>query len=69
MAGTSSERIVKTPGTCGTELALRDTACGCRTLLSGTGHQDMTPDQVVSDIPTITLSDFHSAPLAANACV
>ena len=43
------------------EFASLTIAFACRTSLSCTEHQGMTPDEIVGRIPTVTLADVHSA--------
>src|SRR5690348_16058089 len=60
MAQDPNERIVKMPGTCGGKPVSRAIACERRTSSSGM-HHGMSPDEIVSHIPSITLADVHSA--------
>ena len=61
MESTSNERIVKTPGTCGGRARIAGHRVRVQDVVIWHEHQGMTPDQIVSEIPTITLSDVHSA--------
>ncbi len=61
MESTSNERIVKTPGTCGGRACIAGHRVRVQDIVIWHEHQGMTPDQIVSEIPTITLSDVPSA--------
>ena len=61
MESTSNERIVKTPGTCGGRARIAGHRVRVQDIVIWHEHQGMSPDQIVSEIPTITLSDVHSA--------
>ena len=61
MVNTSNERIVKTPGTCGGRARIAGHRVRVQDIVIWHEHQGMTPDQIVSEIPAITLSDVHSA--------
>ncbi len=61
MENTSYERIVKTPGTCGGRARIAGHRVRVQDIVIWHEYQGMTPDQIVSEIPTITLSDVHSA--------
>ena len=61
MESTSNERIVKTPGTCGGRARIAGHRVRVQDIVIWHEHQGMTPDKIVSEIPTITLSDVHSA--------
>lgn len=61
MENTSNERIVKTPGTCGGKARIAGHRVRVQDIVVWYEHQGMTPDQIVSAIPNITLSDVHSA--------
>ena len=61
MESTSNERIVKTPGTCGGRARIAGHRVRVLDVVIWHEHQGMTPDEIVSQIPTITLSDVHHA--------
>ena len=61
MEVTSNERIVKTPGTCGGRARISGHRVRVQDIVIWHEHQGMSPDQIVSQIPTITLSDVHNA--------
>lgn len=52
MESTSNERIVKTPGTCGGKARIAGHRVRVQDIVSWHEHQGMTPDQIVSQIPT-----------------
>jgi len=56
-----NERIVKTPGTCGGRARIAGHRVRVQDIVIWYEHQGMTPDEIVSDIPSITLADVHSA--------
>ena len=58
---TSTERIVKTPGTCGGRARIAGHRVRVQDIVIWYEHQGMTPDEIVSHIPSITLADVHSA--------
>ena len=57
----SNERIVKTPGTCGGRARIAGHRVRVQDIVIWHEYQSMTPDEIVSQIPTISLSDLHSA--------
>src|SRR6266487_6078077 len=61
MAQGPNERIVKTPGTCGGRARIAGHRVRVQDIVIWYEHQGMTPDEIVSQIPTITLSDVHTA--------
>ena len=61
MAEASNERIVKTPGTCGGRARISGHRVRVQDIVIWHEHQGMTPDEIVSHIPTITLADVHTA--------
>jgi uncharacterized protein (DUF433 family) len=61
MAQASDERIVKTPGTCGGRARIVGHRVRVQDIVIWHEHQGMTPDEIVSHIPTITLADVHFA--------
>ncbi len=56
-----SERIVKTPGVCGGRARVAGHRVRVQDIVIGYEHHGMTPDEIVSHIPTITLADVHIA--------
>src|SRR5205809_826573 len=61
MSIASNERIVKTPGTCGGRARIAGHRVRVQDIVIWYEHQGMTPDEIVSHIPSITLADVHSA--------
>jgi uncharacterized protein (DUF433 family) len=55
------ERIVKTPETCGGRARISGHRVRVQDIVIWYEHQGMTPDEIVAQIPTITLADVHSA--------
>ena len=56
-----NERIVKTPGTCGGRVRIAGHRVRVQDIVTWYEHQGMTPDEIVSQIPSITLADVHCA--------
>ena len=61
MAQAPNERIVKTPGTCGGRARIAGHRVRVQDIVIWHEHQGLTPDEIVSHIPTITLADVHTA--------
>src|SRR5438552_16666966 len=61
MENSTSERIVKTPGTLGGKARIAGHRVRVLDVVIWYEHQGMTSDEIVSQIPSITLSDVHSA--------
>lgn len=57
----TNERIVKTPGVCGGRARIVGHRVRVQDIVSFYEHQGLTPDEIVSHIPTITLADVHIA--------
>jgi uncharacterized protein (DUF433 family) len=56
-----NERIVKTPGTCGGRARIAGHRVRVQDVVIWYEYQGMTPDEIVSHIPSITLADVDSA--------
>jgi uncharacterized protein (DUF433 family) len=56
-----NERIVKTPGTCGGRARIAGHRVRVQDIVIWHEHQDLTPDEIVAQTPTITLADVHIA--------
>lgn len=56
-----NERIVKTPATCGGRARIAGHRIRVQDIVIWYEYQGMTPDEIVSHIPSITLADVHSA--------
>ena len=61
MAATSTERIVKTPGTCGGKARISGHRIRVLDIVAWHEHQGMSADEIVAQFPTLTLSDVHTA--------
>ncbi len=69
-----NERIVKSPGICGGRAHIVGHRVRVQDIVSWHEHQGMTPDEIVSHVPSITLADGHDLiragvhPSLSNAC-
>ena len=54
-------RITRTPGVCGGKACLAGQRVRVLDIVVWHEHQGMTPDEIVSHIPSITLADLHAA--------
>ena len=54
-------RIVSTPGTCGGKPRLEGHRITVKQIVLNYQREGMSPDEIVSAYPTITLSDVHAA--------
>ncbi len=61
MDNSSSGRIVKTPGVSGGKPRIAGHRVRVQDIVIWHEHQGMTPDEIVSQIPTITVSDVYTA--------
>src|SRR5437870_13676173 len=61
MAQSTPEHIVKTPGVCGGKARIAGHRVRVLDIVAWHEHQGMTPDEIVSHVPTITLADVHIA--------
>jgi uncharacterized protein (DUF433 family) len=61
MSAIPNERVVKTPGTCGGRARIAGHRVRVQDIVIWYEYQGMTPDEIVSHIPSITLADVHSA--------
>jgi uncharacterized protein (DUF433 family) len=61
MEATTNARIVKTPGTCGGRARVAGHRVRVQDIVIWYEHQGMTPDEIVSQIPSVTLADVHGA--------
>jgi len=57
----TSERIVKTPGVCGGRARLAGHRVRVLDIVTWHEHQGLTPDEIVSQVPSITLAEVHVA--------
>ena len=61
MAASSTDRIVKTPGVCGGKARIAGHRVRVLDVVVWTEHQGMSADDIVSHVPTLTLTDVHAA--------
>lgn len=61
MSTSSQNRITKTPGVCGGKASIAGHRVRVLDVVVWHEHKGMTPDEIVSHIPTITLADVHAA--------
>jgi uncharacterized protein (DUF433 family) len=61
MATSSGDRITRTPGVCGGKACIAGHRVRVLDIVVWHEHQGMTPDEIVSHVPTITLADVHAA--------
>lgn len=61
MSVVPNERIVKTPETCGGRARIAGHRVRVQDVVIWYEYRGMTPDEIVSHIPAITLADVHSA--------
>src|SRR5215831_598694 len=61
MATSTDDRIARTPGVCGGKACIAGHRVRVLDIVVRHEHQGMTPDEIVSHIPTITLADVHAA--------
>jgi uncharacterized protein (DUF433 family) len=57
----NADRITKTPGVCGGRACITGHRVRVLDIVAWHEHQGMTPDDIVSHVPTITLADVHAA--------
>jgi len=58
---TSEDRIARTPGVCGGKACIAGHRVRVLDIVVWHAHQGMSPDEIVSHVPTITLADVHAA--------
>jgi uncharacterized protein (DUF433 family) len=61
MSKSTEDRISRTPGVCGGKACITGHRVRVLDVVSWHEHRGMTPDEIVSHIPTITLADVHAA--------
>ncbi len=61
MASPTGDRITKTPGVCGGRACIAGHRVRVLDIVVWHEHQGMTPDEIVSQIPSISLGDVHAA--------
>jgi len=61
MSKSTEDRISRTPGVCGGKACVAGHRVRVLDVVAWHEHQGMTPDEIVSHLPTITLADVHAA--------
>ena len=61
MVNETPEHIMKTPGVCGGRARIAGHRVRVHDIVGWSEQQGMTPDEIVSHVPSITLSDVHYA--------
>jgi len=61
MSNATGERITSTPGVCGGRPCIAGHRVRVADIVAWHEHRGLTPDEIVTHIPTITLSDVHAA--------
>ena len=61
MATSSEDRISRTPGICGGKACITGHRVRVLDVVGWHEHQGMTPDEIVSHVPSVTLADIHAA--------
>ena len=61
MGNSSIDRIVKTNEVCGGRACIAGHRVRVQDIVNLYEHQGMTPDEIVSHFPTVTLADVHTA--------
>ncbi len=61
MAASHGEGITKTPGVCGGRTCIAGHRVRVLDIVIWHEHQGLSPDEIVSHIPSITLADVHAA--------
>jgi uncharacterized protein (DUF433 family) len=56
-----SARIVKIPEVCGGRACIAGHRVRVLDIVSMSEHQGLTPDQIVAELPSLTLGDVHTA--------
>jgi uncharacterized protein (DUF433 family) len=61
VAATNTDRIVKTPGTCGGKARIAGHRIRVVDVVRWHEHRGMSADEIVSQFPSLTLADVHTA--------
>ena len=61
MATTAEDRITRTPGVCGGRARIPGHRVRVLDIVAWSEHQGMTPDEIVSHVPSLSLADVHAA--------
>ena len=57
----TNERIVRTPDVCGGRVRIAGHQVRVQNIVVRHAHQGMTPDEIISHLPTFTLADVYTA--------
>lgn len=61
MSAPEGERITKTPGVCGGRACIAGHRVRVLDVVEWHEHRGMSPDEIVSQVPSITLAGVHAA--------
>jgi len=61
MATAAEDRITRTPGVCGGRARIPGHRVRVLDIVAWSEHQGMTPDEIVSHVPSLSLADVHAA--------
>ena len=61
MAASTGDRVTRTPGVCGGNACIAGHRVRVLDIVVWHEHQGMSPDEIVSNVPTITLAEVHAA--------
>ena len=61
MATTAADRITRTPGVCGGKARIAGHRVRVLDIVTWSEHQGMTPDEIVSQVPSLSLAEVHVA--------
>ncbi len=61
MATTAGDRIIATPGVCGGRARIDGHRVRVLDVVGWSEHQGMTPDEIVAQVPSLSLADVHAA--------
>jgi uncharacterized protein (DUF433 family) len=61
MAASTEGRITKRPDVCGGKYCIAGHRVRVLDIVVWHEHQGMTPDEIVSEVPSLTLADVHAA--------
>jgi uncharacterized protein (DUF433 family) len=61
MAPSTGDRISRTPGVCGGRACIAGHRVRVLDIVVWHEHQGMSPDEIVAQVPTLTLAEVHAA--------
>jgi uncharacterized protein (DUF433 family) len=61
MSTSTKDRIIRTPGVSGGKACIAGHRVRVLDIVVWHEHRGMTPDEIVSHVPTITIADVHAA--------